>query len=179
MEATRNARTKPLLRLGDLVAQVFSERDLIDAGTYAAYNIFVGLILIGAAVLVLVEPHLGPIALAVALGIAGLAMVAALPVAFLWPRAISGLLGAHGVLFILLALSLAGDSIRWALLAPPLSSFRYLPGLIVVALTYGGLQVAIFGPRVANARRIRIASLTIGVLAELAVGLAFIVRFAT
>jgi hypothetical protein len=40
------------------------------------------------------------------------------------------------------------------------------------------LQVAAFGPRLANARRIRIAGLIAGVLAELAVGLALIVRFA-
>jgi hypothetical protein len=177
LEKTRTARTGPSASLRELVAQVFSERELIDPGTYAAYNIFVGLILVGAAVLVLVEPRVGPIALAVALGIAGLTMVAALPVAYLLPRATIGLLCAHGVLFILLALSLAGESIRWALLAPPLSSFRYLPGLIVAALTYGGLQVAVFGPRWANARRIRVASLTIGVLAELAVALALIVRF--
>jgi hypothetical protein len=178
LEETRTVQRGRLALLGDLAAQVFSERELVAAGTYAAYNIFVGLILVGAAVLVLVEPRLGPVALAVAIGATGLVMVSALPVVYLWPRAMSTLLCGHGVLFILLALSLAGDSIRWALQAPPSAPFRYLPGLIVVPLTYGGLQVAAFGPRLANARRIRIAALIAGALAELAVGLALIVRFA-
>jgi hypothetical protein len=163
---------------GDLVAQVFSKRELVAAGTYAAYNIFAGIILIGFAALVLVEPRLGPATLAIAIGAAGLGMVSMLPVAYLWPRVATKLLFGHGVLFVLLALSFAADSVRWALQAPPLAAFRYIPGLVVVPLTYGALQVAAFGPRIANARRIRIAGLIAGALAEMVVAIALIVRFA-
>lgn len=163
---------------GDLVAQLFSEREIVAAGTYAAYNVFAGVILIGVAALVLVEPRLGPVALALGIGAFGVAMVSMLPVAYLWPRAAPTLLFGHGVLFVVLALSFAVASVRWALQAPPLAPFRYVPGLALVPLTYGGLQVAAFGPRGTNARRIRIAGLIVGALAELAVGIALMARFA-
>jgi len=76
----------------------------------------------------------------------------------------------HGLLFALLAISLAADAIGWARPPAPRGPFRYVPGLTLVLFTYGGLLVAGAGPWQTRARPIRIGALAVGVVVELVVG---------
>lgn len=155
----------------DLFRQVFSDGDIITPGAYCAYNAFAGIILLAAAVLMRVEPRFGSPHASVAAALAGIVLIAAVPIALRRPRAAPKLLFGHGMLFLLLAISLAADAIGWARLPAPRGAFRYAPGLTLVLSTYGGLQVAAFGSWRSRARLIRIGALAAGVIAEIVVGI--------
>jgi hypothetical protein len=160
-------------RLGwlvDLFRQVFSDRAIIPAGTYCAYNAFVGLLLLAAAVLMRVEPSFGSPRAGIAAALAAVALIAAVPVALRRPTAAPKLLFVHGLIFVLLAIALAVDAIGWTRLPPPRGAFRYAPGLTLVLFTYGGLQIGTFGPWRNRARAIRIGGLAVGVIIELITG---------
>jgi hypothetical protein len=102
--------------------------------------------------------------------------MSAVPVGFRRPQAVPKLLVLHGALFVLLGLGFAAQSIHWAFFAPPQSPFRYAPGLSLAGSTYGALQMAGLSGRVATSRRIRIAGLTAGVVCELVVAGALLMR---
>lgn len=156
--------------LANLFRQVFSDRAVISPGTYCAYNAFAGVILLAAAILMRVEPGFGSARAAAAAALAGVLLIAAVPVALRRPIAAPKLLFVHGLLFTLLAIALAADAIGWARLPAPRGPFRYAPGLTLLLFTYGGLQVGGFGPWRTWARPIRIGALAAGVVVELVVG---------
>jgi len=162
--------------LAELCRQVFSDRELIPPGTYCAYNALAGVILLAAALLMRLEPRFGSPGLALPVGVAGVVLMSAIPVGFRRPQAVPKLLVLHGTLFVLLGLGFAVQSVHWAFFAPPRSPFRYAPGLSLAGLTYGALQLAGFSAQVSRARRIRIAGLATGVVCELAVAVALLMR---
>ena len=159
-----------------LFRQVFSDREIISPGSYCAYNAFAGVILLAAAGLMLVEPEFGSMRAALSAGLAGLVLLSAIPVALRRPTAVDGLLIVHGLLFVLLGLWFAVDSIRWAFLAAHRGSFRYAPGLTLVLFTYGTLQLSRSGLWSTRGRMLRIAALTVGVAFEVVVGAALLLR---
>jgi hypothetical protein len=161
--------------LGDLVRQVFSDQELISPGRYCAYNAFAGVVLVAAAVLMQLEPRFGSPRMALPIGLVALVLLSAIPVAWGRPRAVPKLLILHGALFVLLGLAFAAESVRWAFFAPAPSPFRYAPGLSLAGLTYGALQVAGFGDW-AKPRRLRIAGLTAGVICEIVLAVALLIR---
>jgi hypothetical protein len=168
-------------RLGwvtDLFAQVFSTREIIPPGQYCAYNAFAGIILLGAAFLIGIGSGSGSgsVGIAVALGVTGLVMISGVPGALFRAGTVPRLLVFQGSLFVLLAFAYTVDSVKWAFLAPRFSPFRYAPGLALVLLTYGGLQVAGFGRWTGTRRRFRVACLIAGVLCELLIGSALLLR---
>ena len=150
-DSRRQRRGRPHW-LAELVAQMTSDRDIISPGRYCAYNAFLGVILLGIAAIIAVDPGHGPESASVALGAAGVALVVAIPVALLRPSWVGRLLAWQGALLILLALVLAAGSMRWALYASAAAPFRYLPGLTLLLLAYGALQATGFGRWRARAR---------------------------
>jgi hypothetical protein len=79
-------------RLGwlvDIARQVFSDREIISPGRYCAYNAFAGLILLAAAILMWVEPHLGSPRGGVVAAVAGMLLVSSVPVVLLRPAAVA------------------------------------------------------------------------------------------
>ncbi len=128
----------------DLLAQVFSDKSHIDAGRYCAYNGFLGVIILGAAIVLEVSgspPALGIWGVAL-VALSGMALMTALVMPLAWPGRVPKLLAVHGALVLVLTAAFAISCARWALLASPRPSFRYLPGLIVVGVTYGTAQWA-------------------------------------
>ena len=162
--------TGSLSRVSDLFRQVFADREIISPGTYCAYNAFAGVILLAAAVLMRVEHSFGSARAAAVAAVAGVVLLSAIPVALRRPTAVPTLLAIDGLLFALLAVWLAADGIRWALLPAPRPAFRYLPGLILILFTYGGLQLSGFGPWRVRARQVRIGALIAGLVLDLGVG---------
>jgi hypothetical protein len=164
-------------RLRDLVAQVFSDREIVTAGTYCAYNAFVGLILVLVAVLFWVTPTHRYAAVAGPLcGVVGLILIAGAPLAFVRPRATVRLLAVHGALIFLVAVWFFAETMKAALSPAPLISFKYIPGPLLVAVTYGTLQLATFGPWPSQARRLRLAGFFLGLAAEVALAAALLAR---
>ena len=163
--------------LVDLFAQVNADRDLIGPGRYTVYNLFIGLILIAVAAIVLVEPGHGPGSAGLTLGAIGLLLCAGMPVARFRTRTLDRLLVAQGAALVALSLAVGFGSVVWALRAPPNAPFRYAPGLTLVSLLYGTLQIAAFGGwPAARARRLRRAALLLGAACELALIVCLIVR---
>lgn len=162
--------------MGQVFQQVYSDRELIPPGRYLAYNAFIGIILLGGATLVVVEPRLGSARTAVCLVAAGLLLLAEVPVALLRPAIATRLLSLHGTVLVGLAAALTAGSITWALRAPSHAPFRYAPGATLVLLVYGMLQIAAFGPWSGSAKRIRKAGLTLGLACELTTAVFLIVR---
>ncbi len=163
--------------LADLVAQIGADRDLIGPGRYAAYNLLIGLALAGVGAIILIEPGHGPAWAGAALGaLGGLLCVGVLAARF-FTGALDRLLVAQGTALVALGFGLAAGSLVWALRAPPHAPFRYLPGLALVPLVYGTLQIAAFGGwRPEVGRRLRRAALWVGVACEIAVAAALLVR---
>ena len=87
--------------------------------------------------------------------------------AVLRPQLLSRSLVVQGLVIIVLGLTLTVDTIRYAATAPPQTMFHYIPGAIVVAVTYGMLQIAMFGSAVGCTPRLRIFGLILGVALEL------------
>jgi hypothetical protein len=163
--------------LAELFAQINADRDLIGPGRYASYNLFIGLILIGVGAIILVEPGHGPAPAGGALVVIGVILGAGVPVARFGTGALDRLLVAQGVALVLLSLSLGAGSLLWALRAPPHAPFRYMPGLTLVLLVYGALQIAAFGGwRAGVDRRLRRTALWVGVACEIVVAGGLIVR---
>jgi hypothetical protein len=164
-------------RAWDLVVQVFSDREIVSAGRYCAYNAFVGLILVLAAALFWVDPKHRYAAFGAALcGVVGLIMMAGAPLALVRPRATLRLLAVHGALIVLVVTWLFVEAMMDALSPAPLVSFRYMPGPTLIAVTYGMLQIATFGPWPSQARRLRLAGFFTGVVAEIALAAALLAR---
>jgi hypothetical protein len=160
-----------------LFARVFSDQERIDAGRYCAYNAFIGLILLLAALLLWVEPdRLSEVGVPLC-GTAGLILVSGVVLALKRPAAMFRLLAFHGVLIVLLACVFLGDGVRLALAAKPLVNFKYFPGPFLVAVTYGMLQTAAFGPWPKQARGVRIAGFVTGVAGEIAMAASLLYRF--
>lgn len=162
--------------VGQVFQQVYSDRELILPGRYAAYNAFIGIILVGASILVIVEPRLGSFRTAGCLGAGGLLLLAGVPVALLRPASATRLLSAQGMVLVGLAIALTVGSVTWALRAPPHAPFRYVPGVTLVLLVYGMLQIAAFGPWPGCAKRIRMVGLILGLGCELTMAVSLIMR---
>jgi hypothetical protein len=164
--------------LTDLFGLLFSGRGIIAPEKACATNAFIGVILLLAAVLVFVQ-RIGTNAVAV-FAIAGTVMAMGPVVVLIVRRVgmIDRLLAIHGAVFVALALYFAGISIAWALRASPHASFRYAPGLIVVASAYGALQIALFGPATVrrNADRLRAVGVATGLACEVAVLVCLLMR---
>ena len=163
--------------LSELAAQVHADRDLIGPARYTAYNFFLGLILIGVGAIILVEPGHGSAAAGAALGALGILLCAGVPVARFRTAALEHLLVAQGLALVVLSLGLAAGSLLWALRAPPHAPFRYLPGMILVPLVYGTLQIATFGGwRPEVNRRLRRTALFAGAACEIALAAGLIIH---
>jgi hypothetical protein len=178
MRADDRARSRRERRgwLTALFAEVFATRPSIPEGRYLMLNAFGGLFLLLLAALILGEPRGAGRSAAFALGASGFVLEISLLVSTIWRSLTPRLLAFHGFLLVSLALASAITSIDWALQAPPLSPFRYAPGLILVLMTYGMLQVAAFGPWTRGGRQIRLAGVVAGLVCELLVLVSFVVR---
>ena len=164
--------------VGQVFQQVYSDRQLIPPGRYAACNAFIGLILLGVAAMVVMEPGLGSSRTAASVGAAGVLLLAGIPVVLLRPSIATRVLALHGAVLGGLAVALTAGSVRWALRAPPHTPFRYVPGAALVLLVYGMLQIAAFGPWRERAKRLRMAGLILGLGCELAIAGFMIARAA-
>lgn len=163
--------------LTELSAQINADRDLIGAARYTAYNFLIGLILLGLGAVILVEPGHGRAAAGAALCAIGALLCAGVPVAKFRTGALERLLVAQGTALVVMSLIVGAGSLAWALRAPPHAPFRYLPGMILVPLVYGTLQVATFGGwRPEVGRRLRRAALLVGVTCELALAVGLVIR---
>ena len=163
--------------LAELVAQINADHDLIGPGRYVSYNFLIGLILIGVAAIILVEPGHGSASAGATLGVIGLLLCAGVPVARFRPGALDGVLLAQGTALVVLSLSLGAGAVLWALRAPPHAPFRYMPGVTLVLLVYGALQIASYrGGRAGFDRRLRRTALFVGAACELVVAASLIIR---
>jgi len=154
----------------DLMAQLFSDRARFGAERYSAYNGFLGLVLLGGAFALRTSgppDRLGAPGFALVVASA-LALLAAYAVPALRPRLVPVLLAAHGLLIVALTVAFALACALWAL-ATPAGGFRYLPGLIVVGMTYGAALWADFGPARARPRPWRLAGFVAGAALEVVV----------
>ena len=144
------------------------------------YNGFIGLILLVVAALIFVQPRIATTAHAAVCGAVGLALLAGPLLARSRPAMLPRLLALDGVLLIGLAVLLAGDSVVWALRAPAPSPFRYAPGMVLVPVVYGALQLADPGNGsdaiVLRRKLFRRAGLIAGVIGEVTVAIALLVR---
>lgn len=125
-----------------LFRQAFSERQLIEPERYAFVNAMFGAILVLAAAVIYAElqgRRLWPALILVSVGVL---LLAGLIVRRLRPGGLPMVLGLHGVVLAGSGALLAGDTMMSALAAPPLTTFRYGPGLILILLTYGSLLLA-------------------------------------
>jgi hypothetical protein len=158
--------------LRDLFAQVFSNGARIDAQRYCVYNGFLGLLLLAGAFALRLSGPLGPIgAGAFSLVIvAALVLAAALVVPSTRPGLVPTLLATQGVVIVAMTLGFAFASVFWALGGTTTRAFKYLPGLIVVAMTYGSTLWADYGPARARPRPWRLAGFITGIALEAAVG---------
>jgi hypothetical protein len=172
----RNTPRASFLR--DLIAQLFSQDARIDAGRWCAYNTFLGVLLLGGALVLRVSGPPDPLGARgfVLVAASAAVLLAALVVPFAWPRLVPALLTAHGVLVVALTVGFAGACAGWALGTPATRSFRYLPGLIVVGATYGAALWADFGPVRARPRPWRLAGFIGGLALEVAVAALVVVR---
>ena len=164
--------------VGQVFQQVYSDRQLIPPGRYAAYNAFIGIILLGVAAIVAMEPQLGSSRTVGSVGAVGMLLLTGIPVAFLRPSIATRVLALHGVVLGGLAVALTAGSITWALQAPAHAPFRYAPGAALVLLVYGMLQIVAFDPWRERAKQLRMAGLIVGLGCELAIAVALIVRAA-
>jgi hypothetical protein len=158
--------------LKDLFGQLASDVPRIDAGRWCAHNAFVGMILIGGAFVLRFSgpPHqLGPRGFALVLG-AGIALVAAAIVPLVRPALVPAVLAADGLVVLALTAAFAVACLSWTRETAPRGSFRYLPGFITTAATYGGALWADFGPSRARPRRWRLAGLVLGIALDAVVG---------
>ncbi len=163
--------------LAELVAQINADHDLIGPGRYVSYNFLIGLILMGVAAIMLVEPGHGSASGAGGLGVIGVLLCAGVPVARFRPGAVYRVLVAQGTALVVLSLILAAGTVLWALRAPPHAPFRYMPGLTLVLLVYGTLQIAAYrGGRAVLERRLRRAALFVGVVCEIVVAASLVIR---
>jgi hypothetical protein len=151
----------------DLFGQVFSERSRIDAGRYCAYNGFLGVLLLGGAIVLRVSapPELLGQAGFVLVVVSAVVLLSSLIVPLARPRSVPPLLAVQGALVVVLTLAFAAACARWATRTAH-HSFRYLPGLIVAGTTYGAAQWAEFGPSRARPRPWRVAGFVAGVVFE-------------
>jgi len=159
--------------LKDLFGQLASDTPRIDAGRWCAHNAFVGTILVGGAfVLRFSGPPdpLGARGFALVLG-AGIALFVAAIVPLVRSALVPAVLAADGLVVIVLTLAFAIACVSWTREAAPRGSFRYLPGVVTTAATYGGALWADFGPRRAHPRRWRLAAFVLGVGLDAVVGL--------
>jgi hypothetical protein len=162
----RNTPRASLLR--DLCAQLFSDGARIDAGRCCAYNAFLGILLLGGAVVLRVSAPpdpLGPRGFTLVVASA-VVLLAALIVPLARPGLVPALLAAQGALIVVLAVGFALACAKWASGTPATRSFRYLPGLIVVGSTYGTALWADFGPARARPRPWRVAGFVVGLALE-------------
>ncbi len=158
--------------LQDLFAQLGSEEPRIDAGRWCAHNAFAGVILLGGA---LVLRTSGPPDLLGARGFAlmagsAAALILAAIVPLVRPTLVRPLLALDGVLVMALTIGFAMACVGWARGAAGTRSFRYLPGLMTTAATYGSALWADFGPAGAHRRRWRRAGFAAGVALDAVVG---------
>lgn len=152
----------------ELLREVWTETPSIPPGRYCAYNAFLGLILSGLAFVMWIDrwPVIGSTLNAGALGAIGIVLLSGIGLALLWPAAVTRMLVVHGVLILILTLGFLGSGIEWAL-APRAASFRYLPGPVLMGMSYGALQVAEFGPWSRHSKRLRVAGFIAGICGEL------------
>ena len=162
--------------LTKLFRALFSDANVIAPGTFLRLNGFIGVVGVLTSVLLAVgvEP---PRPLSATLtGIAALVLCAGTAIRAARPVTQNSVLAIHGATFTMLAMGFAWVSLRWALRGPPLSSFRYAPGVIFVPLTYGALQLATFGPWPQHSRPIRSVAMCVGAALELVLLIALIAR---
>lgn len=167
---------RPVRGLTLLFKQVFSDKHLITPKQYATYNGILGLALLALAAIPLTRPEPGSLVSAAILGGSGLFASGGGLVMLLRRTPLPGLLAAHGVCVALVGLFLSIHSLAWSVHAPSLDRFRYAPGLTLILVMYGMLQLAAFGPvpRV-HAGRLRLAGLLAGIACELAVAICLLV----
>jgi hypothetical protein len=149
-------------------AQIWSDRAVINVGQFCAYNAAIGLGAFGLGLVSWIAPVSAPAeASALLLGL-GLLLLAGLPFASAAPAAVSRVLFAHGLLITGTALFGSMWSIAYLLRpAATAHSFRYVPGLTLVLVSYGMLQVGLFGPWPQHSRKLRRFGFLLGLVNDL------------
>lgn len=154
--------------LRELFAQVFSDGARIEARRYVAYDGLLGALVLAGAVVLWgsgAAVPLGGLGFGVVFG-AGLVLAAPWVVGRARPGVVAPLLAAHGAVVAALALGLGWACGSWALAPRAEGSFRYLPGLLLVGMTYGGALWADFGPWRGRPRPWRLAGFVAGLALE-------------
>jgi hypothetical protein len=159
-----------------LFAEVFSDAPRVPAGRYAVYNAVLGGFLLLLATIQFLEPERWSSASAIGLGSVGLLLQSGIVVSTLRSDMPPRVLLFSGLLLGALTVAFTISSIEWAWRAPPLSPFRYMPGVVLLLGVYGALQVAASRPSWQHAKRLKLVGLCVSLLCELAVMAALIVR---
>jgi hypothetical protein len=163
-------------RLTLLFDQVFSDEQLIKPQQYLTVNGVGGLILALFATALLLEPKHRDLGSAVLFGF-GVAILALVLVSVARPQLLARSLVVQGLFITGLGVYFTVDTLVWALMSPPLTMFHYAPGAIAIAITYGVLQIAIFGASRSLTPKLRMTGLISGVALELVAAGCVIVRF--
>jgi hypothetical protein len=153
-------------RLTLIFDQVFSDQELIAPKQYLTVNLVAGLILVLWGLALVLEPARRSPA-TVALLVSGGLLVGLVLLGMARNELVGRSLLVQGAIVSALGVFLAVDTIQWAVTAPPHAMFRYMPGAIAIAITYGVLQIAAFGTRRPLTSTVRIAGLISGGLLEL------------
>ena len=162
--------------------QLWSDRSLVTSAQYCVYDAFIGLILLAVAMVILVEPRVATAGHAAVCGAIGLILLVGPWLAKRRPAMLPRLLALDGALLTGLGLWLAGDSVVWALRAPAHSPFRYAPGMFLLPVAYGALQLIdpddASTAAIQRRRLLRRLGLLVGVVGELTVAAALLARAA-
>jgi len=159
-----------------LFAQAFSDRSLIEPATYASYNIVLGALLLVVAALSHFQPTPRSITETVLLAGSGVVLVSALVLVRVRPDLLPRLMLIQGALVVGLAVAFVASTVIWSFRAPVHAQFRYLPGITLVLMLYGFLQLAEFGPR-PRSSCLRRTGLWLGIGGELIAALCLLLRF--
>jgi hypothetical protein len=148
--------------------QVFRDELVLGTDRFLSSNFFIGLFSIVVLLASAEHPERSNALLIVAITITVATHVAGWPATTLAPERAKLVLLVQGLSLFTSALVLTGTALWLAYAAERLTSFRYLPGMMITLFTYAALEIHFFGPERWRRLGVRRLGVLIGLTGELA-----------